>query len=57
MPCDLLKHRFTKLTGVAFCAGQEKLIELKVAWEDFKHRFMDLIQVEFWACQVTENDF
>jgi len=45
------------LTEVAFLAGQEEENDFEVPWDLLNHRFIYVIQVEFWACQEAEYNF
>jgi hypothetical protein len=52
-----LKHRFTDLTQVAFCADQKAENEFTGLPILLKHRFLELTQVSFQGAQIAENEF
>jgi len=45
--CDPLKHCFSEFTQVAFWADKSEENEFPVIGEHSKHRFLDIIKVEF----------
>jgi len=52
---DPLEHRCLDFNQVAFLDGQEAQNEVNVPWEHLKHRFIDFIEVEIWACQEVSK--